>query len=236
MISRRTLAQILEASRSLHGSGSLSPAALIALTKHLASRKVIHSAETGTGISTVVFSHMSEHHSVFTVNTDESMSAVERNPLLAPDTVTFIEGPTQKTLPRHVFDAPLQAVLIDGPHAYPFPDLEYFYLYPHLEEGGLLVLDDIHIPSIHNLFAFLRRDAMFRLEEVCGRTAFFRRTSERLFEPWGDGWWLQGFNRRPLWRHSWQDKLKSALPARWRPMLRRYADRVRLRVWGKGLP
>ena len=34
-------------------------------------------------------------------------------------------------------------VLIDGPHGYPFPEIEYFYFYPRLKPGALLVVDDI---------------------------------------------------------------------------------------------
>jgi hypothetical protein len=122
----------------------------------------------------------------------------------------------------------LQAVLIDGPHAYPFPDLEYFYLYPHLETDGLLVIDDIDIASIHNLFRVVSHDDMFRLIEVCGKTAFLERTDAPVFDPWGDGWWKQRSNKHTLWRYSWQDRLKAAIPAVLRPPLRRVGDRLRL--------
>jgi hypothetical protein len=222
------LAQILTASRSIHRSGSMSPAALIALAKHLENGVVENSAETGTGASTILFSHLSRRHTTFTVNTDESMSTMQSHPLLNPQTVAFVEGPTQKTLPAHSFPGPLQAVLIDGPHAYPFPELEYFYLYPRLVQDGLLVIDDIHIPSIQNLFRFVSADEMFRVVEVSGKTAFLRRTAAPMFDPWGDGWWLQRYNRRTLWRYSYADKLKSMVPAAVRPVLRRLADRIRL--------
>ena len=36
---------------------------------------------------------------------------------------------------------------------------------------------------------------MFRLLEVVGTTAFFERTSAPPFDPHGDGWWLQNFNK-----------------------------------------
>jgi hypothetical protein len=64
---------------------------------------------------------------------------------------------------------------------------------------------------------------------VSGKTDFLRRTSAPLFDPWGDGWWLQEYNRRTLWRYSYADKLKSMVPAAARPVLRRLADRIRLR-------
>jgi hypothetical protein len=232
MLPHDLLAQILEESRSIHRSGSMSPTALIALAKHLEARRVQHSVETGTGASTIIFSHLSEAHTVFTVDADKSKTLVLRNPLLKPETTTFVDGPTQKTLPVHSFRWPLQAVLIDGPHAYPLPDLEYFYLYQHIDKGGILFIDDIHIPSIQNLFRFLCHDDMFRLLEVCGKTAFFQRTDAPLFDPWGDGWWLQRFNKRTLWHYSWQDKMKSVVPKSFRPFLRRQADRMRL--WLRG--
>jgi len=108
--------------------------------------------------------------------------------------VTFVLGPTQVTLPRYGFDARFQLVVLDGPHAWPFPDLEYYYFYPRIETGGLLVVDDIQIRSIRRMFEILEADAMWRLDEVVGNTAFFRRTDAPTFCPTGDGWWEQGYN------------------------------------------
>ncbi len=71
-----------------------------------------------------------------------------------------------------------------------------YYLYPQLEPGALLIVDDIHIPTITNLCDFLKADAMFSLQEVVETTAFFRRTAAETFSPTGDGWWIQGYNAR----------------------------------------
>jgi hypothetical protein len=70
------------------------------------------------------------------------------------------------------------------------------FFYPHLKTGGLLVIDDIHIPTIGRLADFLSEDSMFEKIEFIGSTAVFRRTDAPLFDPFGDGWWLQDFNRR----------------------------------------
>ena len=134
--------------------------------------------------------------------------------MLRPNVVTFVEGPTQVTLPAHRFTEKLQLVLLDGPHAYPFPDLEYYYLYPHLDVGALFILDDIHIPTVHNLFQFLRQDAMFELDEVVERTAFFTRTNAPVFDPVGDGWQEQNYNRAPLLRYAWKERIGKRFPAR----------------------
>jgi hypothetical protein len=71
--------------------------------------------------------------------------------------VEFVVGPSQQTLMAHTFTEPIQLAFIDGPHGYPFPELEYFKLYPHIETGRTAVVDDIHIPTIRNLFNFLRK-------------------------------------------------------------------------------
>ena len=205
---------ILEVAPGLHSAGTFSARTFEAMVRAARNLHIRNSVETGSGASTLLFSHMSEHHTVFALDHGTgSVRNVRRSPLLRQEAVTFVEGPTQVTLPQHRFTGKLQVVLIDGPHGYPFPDLEYYYLYPHLETGALLILDDIHIPTVHNLFQFLRRDAMFDLKEVVRRTAFFTRTNTPTFDPFGDGWWQQKYNSRPLLRYTWREKIKRLLPA-----------------------
>ncbi len=206
------LEKILEVRTVLHGAGTVSAEALTAIAKHAGARQVRHSVETGCGATTLLLSHLSEHHTAFTLDLGGSVASVRRCPLLRGGVVTFIEGPSQRTLPQHRFAEKLQLALIDGPHAYPFPDLEYYSLYPHLDAGALLILDDIQIRSIHNLFEFLRSDAMFRLDEVVRTTAFFTRTEAPTFDPLGDGWGEQRYNRRTLLRYEGRSRLARVLP------------------------
>jgi hypothetical protein len=208
------LRRIAEVAPNLHRAGTFSAPALEAIARAAARRKIHHSAETGSGASTLLFSHLSANHTVFASdNGSGSVTNVRRSPLLRPNAVTFVEGPTQVTLPQHRFPEKLQLVLIDGPHGYPFPDLEYYFLYPHLEAGALLIVDDIQIPTVHNLFQFLRQDAMFELDETVQTTAFFTRTKAPTFDPFGDGWWQQNYNARPLLRYTWREELKRLVPA-----------------------
>jgi|SRR5665213_685089 len=216
---RDILQQILEVQPVLHAAGTVSAAALRAIAAHAARRTVLHSVETGCGATTLLLSHLSQSHTSFALDVGGSVASVRNSPLLRPDVVKFVEGPSQLTLPEFRFEGKLQLALIDGPHAYPFPDLEYYYLYPHLSTGALLVLDDIHIPSIHNLFEFLRADPMFRLEGLVRTTALFTRTDAPAFDPYGDGWVRQGYNRRTLWRYNWRSRLHEGLPRSLREMV-----------------
>jgi hypothetical protein len=216
--------RILEIAPGLHTATTFPTNVLRTIARRLAERPVRRSAETGSGASTLLFSQFSEDHTVFADDAGSgSVRNVEASALLRPDIVRFIEGPTQRTLPTYHFSNKLDAVLLDGPHAYPFPELEYYFLYPHLANGALLIVDDIQIRGVHNLFEFLRRDSMFRLDQVVHTTAFFTRTDAPTFSPTADGWWEQEYNRRPLLRYYWRERLKSLLP----PGLRAGLSRIK---------
>jgi hypothetical protein len=116
---------------------------------------------------------------------------VKTSLLLEAKTVVFVEGPTQRTLPRFDFVDRHQLVLDDGPHGYPFPELEYYYVYPNLRTGALLVLDDIHIPTIDRLHTFLAEDETLLDAHRRGNTAFLRRTEAPLVDPESDSWWCR---------------------------------------------
>jgi hypothetical protein len=195
------LNRVEELPNDWHICGSMSRQCLRAIVRIAGGRKIHHSVETGSGKTTLLFSHLSDDHKVFSLDNlhgsvNNSISCVKTSGLLNAATVEWIEGPTQRTLPKHEFQHKLQLALIDGPHGYPFPDLEYYYLYPHLDEGALLIVDDINIPTIGHLFDFLKEEAMFRLLEVVDKTAFFERTPAPLFDPYCDGWWEQQYNSR----------------------------------------
>jgi len=209
LITEQLLAEIVRAAPLLHGSGTLSEKAIRAMARHLAKRPIQHSTETGCGASTLLFSHLSGDHTVFTL--DDGITPLRSSPLLESATTRFVVGSTQKTLAKYEFRHKIQAALLDGPHAFPFPQLEYYFIYPSLDAHALLILDDIHIPSIHDLFRFLRADAMFDLVDVVEKTAFFERSTAPTFDPLGDGWWLQNYNRRVRFR--WKERVKALIPS-----------------------
>jgi hypothetical protein len=218
------LQSIIQVSQRLHGQGTFFPQVLEVLARHLSSQPIRHSVETGAGASTLIFSHVSSDHTVFALDLDGSVTNTRASELFHPVATVFVEGPTQKTLPTYVFRNKLQAALLDGPHAFPFPHLEYYYIYPHLEEGALLIIDDIQIRTVHDFFKFLKADKMFRLLEVAGTTAFFRRTSAPTFNPYGHEWWLQKYNERRVPHVVWKDRLNRPLPVMFESLLR-YAKR-----------
>ncbi len=207
------LLKIRELPQDWHGSGPLSDSVLQAIAGYCREiGEISASLETGAGKSTLFFSQISRAHLVFAINIGDSLSRVRESSLFKVDSVEIVEGPTQKTLPAYTFDKKIQVALIDGPHGYPFPELEYYYIYQHLDTGGLLIVDDVNIPSIKNMAEFLKKDDMFDWLETVGKTAFFKRTSAPLFDPLGDGWWEQGFNKPFLDKSNRLEAIKAKIP------------------------
>ena len=189
---------------TFHPWDAMAPTALSAIMKRGPFRVT---AETGCGGSTIVLSQTSDRHTAFAIEgADRTITELRGRAGLRKERVVFVEGETKDTLPRYSFEDKLDLVLLDGPHAYPLPQIEFAYLFPHIRQGGWLVLDDLQIPSVYELFGFLRKEPSVALEEVAVRTAFFRRTGA--VEAGPDGWPLQGMNRRTIWRHSWRDRLR----------------------------
>ena len=201
-----TLSAIAGLPGDWHDSGNLGEAVIRRMAALVGERfpeGAALSAETGCGKSTLLFSHLSREHLCFTTEVGDSHAKTDASPLLDRGRVRFVLGPSQRTLQRHEWSAPLDVALIDGGHGYPFPDLDYYGFYPQIRPGGLLVVDDIHIPTVTNLFDFLREDAMWSLAAVEGYTAFFGRTDAPTFDPLGDGWVYQRYNRDRFPHKEW---------------------------------
>lgn len=187
---------IADLPRNWHGCGTVDRNVLEAIVEHSGRvPNILRSVETGSGCTTLLFSHLSPNHTVFAVDDGESISQVRKSKLFNPQTTSYVEGPTQRTLPNFQFLEPHQLIMLDGPHAYPFPDLEYYFLYPTLATEGLLIIDDVKIPSIRRMCDIIEADDMFDLiDRVNDNTFFFRRTDAPTFNPLGDDWYLQKFN------------------------------------------
>jgi len=192
---------------SFHPWDAMAPAALAGIFERGPFR---YSAETGCGGSTIVLSHASERHVAFAIEGENrTITGLRNRDDFRSGNVIFVEGETRDTLPGYRFEGDLDLALLDGPHAYPLPQLEFAYLFSRIRVGGWLVLDDLQIPSVHELFQYLEKESFVVLEEVAARTAFFCRV--RATEPGPDGWATQGMNRHTILRYSWRDRLRRVL-------------------------
>ena len=179
------------------------PTSVLRRLEELMPENMAATAETGCGKSTILFSNLSKHHSVFCIDDTKekdhsSINFFKKCKLTKNNTIELVLGPTQRTLPVYSKFKKLDAVLIDGPHGYPFPEMEYYFFYPHIKTGGLLIIDDVHIASIGRFADIVAEDEMFEFVELVSTTVVLRRTAAPLFDPTGDGWWLQNYNKRRI--------------------------------------
>jgi SAM-dependent methyltransferase len=182
-----------------HRGGAFSSDVLIVISEILIGNG-LRTLETGCGKSTIMFSNISQNHYVFTyddsLEQDSSVRMVKEDQDFIAENVKFVYGPTQRTLLKFEFseEDSFDVILLDGPHGYPFPDLEYGILYDRLKSGGILIIDDIHIPSIGRMYEILREDRMYEEVGVFSTTGVLKRTVYPGVSSEGDHWWEQGYN------------------------------------------
>lgn len=198
----KTLAEKITESvaENVHHAGTLGNGVLQRIEELIGS-SFNKTLETGCGKSTIFFSAASKSHLCFALDDsneeNSSVSFAQNNELFNKESCRFIFGPSQKTIPYFDFNADeFDVVFLDGPHGYPFVELEYYFVYPHIKKGGYLILDDVNIPSIGRFADLLFEDEMYELVETVVTTAIFRRTSASVFDPTCDGWFMQRYNRR----------------------------------------
>ncbi|MEI6098754.1 MAG: class I SAM-dependent methyltransferase [Alphaproteobacteria bacterium] len=182
-------------------AGQAFPTSILARLEDLLPKSMSRTAETGCGKSTILFSNISSSHTVFALDdrnlSDSSVAFYTDCPISKLDAVKSVFGPTQRTLRSFVHEGDYDCVLIDGPHGWPFPEFEYLMFYPYIRPGGFLLLDDCVIPTIGRMADVIAEDPMWTLVEIVGSTtAVFMRTDVESFDPEGDGWWEQPFNRK----------------------------------------
>jgi hypothetical protein len=151
--------------------------------------------ETGVGASTVVFASGGAVHTAISPSADEHerVSAYCRSIGVDDSNVTFVVGCSDDVLPTYPAERVLDAAFIDGAHSFPYPAIDWYYVFRSLKIGGRLLLDDIPVPAVASVFHFMQSEPNWRLDSIHDqRTALFTLVSEAAPEDWT----LQPFNRR----------------------------------------
>ena len=156
----------------LHGNGNefwgLGWAALGWLEREL--DPGLSTLETGAGASTIVFAAAGTEHEAVTpdpAERDRIMAECERR-AISTEHLTFHLGASHEVLPT-LSPRPLDLVLIDGAHGFPYPILDWWHLAPRLRVAGRLIIDDCYMPPIAALVDFLRAQASWEVAAAPGR-------------------------------------------------------------------
>jgi Methyltransferase domain len=146
--------------------------------------------ETGSGASTVVFAASACSHVAISPSQDEH-DRIKRycdEVEISTDRVRFIAESSDVALTSVWEPRPLDLVLIDGAHGFPFPILDWLYTAPHLRIGGRVLVDDAYQATVNLLARFLRSSPSWELEAVLGhRTPCYRKLDDApLRAEWDD--------------------------------------------------
>jgi hypothetical protein len=136
--------------------------------------------ETGAGSSTLVFAAGGAEHVAVTPDADEEerIRAECRRRGIDDSKVRFAVGASHEVLPR-LEPRPLDLVLVDGAHGFPYPILDWWYVAPHVRVGGLVLLDDAYMPPVRALVDALRAQPAWEVAAAIGhRTVAVRKVAE----------------------------------------------------------
>lgn len=138
--------------------------------------------ETGSGASTLVFAAQGARHDAVTPSPDEEerFRAECGRRGIDGSGVTFRIGLSHELLPG-LGDEPLDLVLVDGAHGFPYPILDWWFTAERLKVGGRILLDDAYMPPVRALVDALRAQPQWTLEPPASfRTAVVRKVAEGL--------------------------------------------------------
>lgn len=136
--------------------------------------------ETGSGASTLVIAAAGADHEAVTPSTDEEarFRAEAKRRSVDPSRVEFRIGLSHEVLPR-LEPRPLDLVLIDGAHGFPYPILDWWYVAPRVKIGGRVLLDDAYMPPVRAIVDAVRADPSWAVEDAASfRTAVVRKLAD----------------------------------------------------------
>jgi predicted O-methyltransferase YrrM len=138
--------------------------------------------ETGSGASTLVFAAAGADHESVTPAADEEerfRAECERRGIDGSH-VTFRIGLAHEVLPT-LDGRPLDLVLIDGAHGFPYPVLDWWLVAERVKIGGRVLIDDAYMPPVRALVDGLRAQRQWVVEDAASfRTAVVRKVANGL--------------------------------------------------------
>lgn len=116
--------------------------------------------ETGAGLSTLLFAAALASHDCVTPDAREADRLVEhcRSRGIRHEGLRFHIGPSERVLPA-LEPTELDLVFLDGNHGFPVAVIDFFFAGGRLRAGGVLVLDDLHLPVPRLVADFCDHDA-----------------------------------------------------------------------------
>jgi hypothetical protein len=144
--------------------------------------------ETGCGATTIIFAAAGAQHTAVFLNESEGAAVTTWCGRHGIDlgTVTLRAGSSSAVLPT-LDPGPLDLVMVDGCHGFPFPQLDWYYAAAHLVDGGILIVDDTQLAAPYELRRYLEHDPRWERLHVGSQWVAFKRLGQgSLDEEWTD--------------------------------------------------
>ena len=174
-------------------------------TMHFKDNNVLHTLETGCGASTFVFSNYATSHIVHDMSVDfqKKIDLLNKFDVIKQDNIVFRhKHPADNTMKRNN-KKQYDIILINGISSYPIPDVDFYFNTPSLKNNGILIINNIHVPTINKIYEFIKEDEMFYLHKVVQNAAFFVRTGTGDFDYKAKNWKFQSFNSEKFTGTTW---------------------------------
>ena len=147
--------------------------------------------ETGAGLTTLIFKALGAS-TVTSIDPTENLGARIHDEAIArgidSEGISIIEERSELALPQLVANGfQCDVFLIDGAHGWPNVFVDFCYGYMCLRQGGLLLVDDIQLYSVQQLFLFLSAQPGFTCisnSQDRKLAAFTKDTAETSVTPW----------------------------------------------------
>lgn len=153
--------------------------------------------EVGVGVSTVVFAACGANHTAISPDTSEHerVRAYCKEIGVDDSRLRFAVGLSDDVLPSLLSrERTLDVALVDGAHSFPFPVIDWYYVTRALKVGGRLLMDDIPVPVVTQIFRHMRLEPNWRLDQVYdNRAAAFTMLAPPAAD---DAWENQPFNKK----------------------------------------
>lgn len=143
--------------------------------------------ETGAGASTLLFCCL-EPDSITSIAPDSAlrdrMLAEAAARAIATDRLRFICEQSELALPRLVDEGErFDFGFIDGNHNWPGVFVDFCYINLMMRVGGALLIDDVQLYSVSQLYLLLRQQEEFEFVALDNKCATFRKVLDHPFLP-----------------------------------------------------
>jgi Methyltransferase domain len=130
----------------------------------------------------MVFAAAGTEHVAVTPDADEEVRVRRSCEELgvSSERVTFRVGFSHEVLPA-LPEGPLDLVLLDGAHGFPYPILDWWHVAPRLVIGGRVLLDDAYMPPVAAVVDHAGNSKAWEVERSIGyRTVVLRKVRDEL--------------------------------------------------------